>query len=170
MCILCTGFATTTPPTRLKNIGNDIFDVEFLIDMGSLVFTSPWEESVPFRAQNAVLNKPQVQRSVEEKKNVIDMLQQSPRSSTRRISARLIVLLMIVENFTYGAWLHPNHIQRIQHLVRPVMGKRPHCCGWIEANPHTIRNLLLTDEAPMESTVPKFPQKIPKQTHRITFP
>jgi hypothetical protein len=45
--------------------------------------------------------KPQVQQSLEEKENVIDMLQQRPRSSTRRISARLIVLLMTVENCTY---------------------------------------------------------------------
>jgi len=42
---------------------------------------------------------PQVQRSVEENVNVIDMLQRSPRSSTRRISARLNVLLMSLENF-----------------------------------------------------------------------
>jgi len=35
-----TGFSTTTPLTRLKNIGNDNLDVESLVDMGSLVFTS----------------------------------------------------------------------------------------------------------------------------------
>ena len=46
--------------------------------------------------------KPQIQQSVEEKGNVIGMLQRSPRSSTRRISARLSVLLMSVENFMYG--------------------------------------------------------------------
>jgi len=41
MCILCTGFTTTTPMTLLKNIGNDIIYVESLIDMRSLVLTSP---------------------------------------------------------------------------------------------------------------------------------
>jgi hypothetical protein len=50
MFILCTGFATTTPLTRLKNIGNDILDVESLTDIGLLVFTSTWEEKAPFRA------------------------------------------------------------------------------------------------------------------------
>jgi hypothetical protein len=49
MCILCTGFVTTAPLTRLKNIG-DILDGETLIDMGSLVFTSTVEEKTPFRA------------------------------------------------------------------------------------------------------------------------
>jgi len=127
--------------TLLKNIGNDIIYVESLIDMRSLVLTSPWEESVLFRAQNAVLNKSQVQRSLEEKENGFDMLQQSPRSSTRRISAHLIVLLMIVENFMYGDWLHPNHIQRIQHLGRAVMGKRSHCCGLNSNNCRIIRNI-----------------------------
>ena len=46
--------------------------------------------------------KPQVQRSVEEKENVIDMLQRSPRRSTRQISARLNIPLMSLENFMYG--------------------------------------------------------------------
>jgi len=46
--------------------------------------------------------KHKVQRIVEEKENVIDMLQRSSHSSTRRISARLSVLLMSLENFIYG--------------------------------------------------------------------
>ena len=114
--------------------------------------------------------KPQVQRSVEEKQNVIDMLQRSPRSSTR-ISARLI-LLISVENAMYGEWLHRNHIQSIQHLGRAVMGKQPQFCGWINANSHTIHNLLLTDEAlftPYGVSNTKFPRKFPKRTHRLTF-
>jgi hypothetical protein len=110
---------------------------------------------------------------VEEKENVLYMLQRIPCSSTRRISARLNVLLKSVENFMSGDWLHPNHIQPIQHLGRAVMGKRPQCCGWIDANPHTIRNLLLTDEAlstPCGVSNTKISRKIPKRDHRITFP
>jgi hypothetical protein len=42
--------------------------------------------------------KPQLQRSVEEKGTVIYMLQLSPRTVTRRISALLNVLRMILEN------------------------------------------------------------------------
>jgi len=72
---------------------------------------------------------------------------------------------MIVENFMYGDWLHPNHIQRIQHLGRAVMGKWSQCCGWIDANPHTIRKHLLTNEAlftPHGVSITKLPRKIPK--------
>ena len=90
--------------------------------------------------------KPQVQRSVEEKGNVIDMLQRSPRSSTKRISGRLIFLLMSVENYMYGDWLHPNHIQRVQHLERAVMGIRRQCCGLNNNNLRRIRNNLCADE------------------------
>jgi hypothetical protein len=50
MCILCTGFATTTPLTPLKIFGNGILDVESLIDMGSLVFTGTREERARFQA------------------------------------------------------------------------------------------------------------------------
>jgi hypothetical protein len=46
--------------------------------------------------------KLQLQRSVEEQGNVTDTLQRSPRTSTRRISVRLGVLRMSLENCMYG--------------------------------------------------------------------
>jgi hypothetical protein len=54
----------------------------------------------------------QLQRSVEEKGIVIYMLQQSPRTGTRRISTRLNILRMILENFMYRDVLYPSHTQR----------------------------------------------------------
>jgi len=74
----------------------------------------------------------------------------------------------------YGDWLGPDHIHRTQHLGRAVMGKRSQCCGWINANPHTISNVLLTDEALFTpygvSSTKRRPPKIPKRTPRVTFP
>ena len=113
--------------------------------------------SVNRRAKN------EVQRRVEENENVIDMLQRSPRSNTRWISGRLIFLLMSVENFMYGDWLHLNRIQRVRHLGRAVMAKRQKCCNLNSYNRRRIRNNLFADETHF------FPRWSQKHTQKITF-
>jgi len=42
---------------------------------------------------------------------------------------------------------NPYHIQRIQHLEPTNMCSQLELCCCINSNPHTIRNILFTDEA-----------------------
>ena len=47
----------------------------------------------------------------------------------------------------YGDWLHPNHIQRVQHLGPAVMSKRSQYCNLNSKNRRRIRNNLFADGA-----------------------
>ena len=89
----------------------------------------------------------QVQRNVEEDENIIDMVQRSPRTSTRRISAHFCVPRMKVWRTLNTEGIYPYHIQRIQHLEPADMCSRLELCRWINSNSHMNRNILFTDEA-----------------------
>jgi hypothetical protein len=54
----------------------------------------------------------QVQRNIEEEENIIDVVQRSPRTSTRGVSARLSVPRMRVSRTLKTEGLYPYHILR----------------------------------------------------------
>ena len=89
----------------------------------------------------------QVQRNVEDDEHIIDLVQRSPRTSTRRISARLRIPRMSVWRTLFREGMYPYHIQRVQHLEPADMCSRLVLCRWINSNPRVIRNVLFTDEA-----------------------
>ena len=89
----------------------------------------------------------QVQRNVEDDEQIIDMVQGSPRTSTRRISAPLCIPRMRVWRTLFIEGLYPYNIQRVQHLESADMCSRLGLCRWINSNPRVIRNVLFTDEA-----------------------
>jgi hypothetical protein len=89
----------------------------------------------------------QVQRNVEDDDHIIDMVQRSPRTSTRRISAHLRIPRMRVWRTLFADGLYPYHIQRVQHLEPADMCSRLDLCRWINSNPRVIRNVLFTDKA-----------------------
>jgi hypothetical protein len=89
----------------------------------------------------------QVQRIVEEDEYIIDMVQRSPRTSTRRISARLRIPRMRVWRTLHTEGMYPYHIKRVQHLEPADMCSLLDLCRWINSNPRVIRNVLFTDEA-----------------------
>jgi hypothetical protein len=88
----------------------------------------------------------QVQRNVEEEEHIIDMVQRSPRTTTR-ISAHLRIPRMRVWWTLFTDGMYPYHIQRVQHLEPADMCSRLDLCRWINSNPRVIRNVSFTDEA-----------------------
>jgi len=89
----------------------------------------------------------QVQRSLEEGGNIIDMVQGSPRTSTPRVSARLNVPRKKVSRKLLNTeGLYPYHIQRIQQLVPAGMVSWLASCTVSNANPQKFRNILFSGE------------------------
>jgi hypothetical protein len=58
----------------------------------------------------------QVPQNVEDDEHIIDMVERSPRTSTRRISARLRIPRMRVWRTLFTEGMYPYHIQSVQHL------------------------------------------------------
>ena len=87
----------------------------------------------------------QVQRSVEDDEHNVDMVQLSPSTSTRRISARLRIPRMTVWRTLFTEGMYPYHIQRVQHLEPADMCSQLDLCRWINSNPRVIRNVLLQE-------------------------
>jgi len=69
-----------------------------------------------------------------------DMVQRSPRTSARRISARLRIPRMRVWRMLFTEGMYPYHIQRVQQLEPADMCSRLDLCRWINSNPSVIRN------------------------------
>jgi len=89
----------------------------------------------------------QVQRNVEGDENIPDMVQQSPHTTTRIISACFCVPRMRVWQRLHTEGMYPYNIQRIQHLEPADMCSRLELCRWINSNSHMIHNILFTDKA-----------------------
>ena len=82
----------------------------------------------------------QVQRNVVDEED-IDAVERSPRTSTRRISARPCSSMRVWRtSHTEGLCLY--HIQRIQHLQPADMASRWELCRSINADPHIIREFF----------------------------
>jgi len=129
------GFVTVLPLPLLNNISYDLLDDESPIDLYSLGFNSTCEKKKLLPSANGRAER-QVQRSLEEGGNIIDMVQGSPRTSTPRVSARLSVpRKKVSRKLLYTEGLYPYHIKRIQHLKPVSLVSRMASCSVSNANP-----------------------------------
>ena len=79
--------------------------------------------------------------------NIFEMVQRSPRLSTRRMASRIGVSCMQVWRSLHEENLYPYHDQTLQHLEP---GNHAQCldfCQWVTANPELLSVILFSDEA-----------------------
>jgi hypothetical protein len=96
----------------------------------------------------SVQSEREVVRDVNTRENILEMVQRSPRLSTRRIASRIVVLPRQVWRTLHDDDLHPYYDQRIQHLEPGDLNQRMNLCHWIKAYHEFISLILFTDEAP----------------------
>lgn len=86
-------------------------------------------------------------QNVEEQENIINIVQEHPEVSTRRISAQLGVPHVRVWRTLNKERLHPYHIQQAQRLEQGDNVNRLEFCQWIIDHRPTTYRTLFTDEA-----------------------
>ncbi|KAJ4426346.1 hypothetical protein ANN_27160 [Periplaneta americana] len=87
------------------------------------------------------------EQNVDEVEDIIQLVERSPATSTRRISARIGVPHTRVWRTLRMHGFYPHHLQRIQHLRAGDEGRRLQFCRWLLVNRRVIPFLLFTDEA-----------------------
>lgn len=87
------------------------------------------------------------EQNVNEVEDILQSVERSPSTSTRRIAARIGVPQTRVWRTLRVNGLHPYHLQRIQHLREGDEGRRLEFCRWLIANRRVIPLILFTDEA-----------------------
>jgi len=78
--------------------------------------------------------------------NILEMVQRSPRLSTRRIASRIGVSRLQVWRTLHEEDLHPYHDHRV-HLEPGDPAQCMDLCQWITAYPELLSVILFTDEA-----------------------
>jgi len=139
--------AMVVPLLLLKNTVNGFLCAEFRI-VECFVFKvfSTLRESgaLPIAHVSSELAHKQ---NMEEQENILDMVQRSPTTSTRRLSARICVSRTRVWRTLHEDGLYPFHPQPVQNLHPGDSAMRLEFCHWL----YTIRQLLplilFTDEA-----------------------
>ena len=107
-CILCMDFAMGMHVLLLK-ITKGVFPIEgFRLE----VFTRHCVRLVVFQVQS----EREVVRTINTRENILEMVQRSPRLSTRRMASRIGVSRMQVWQTLHEEDLYPYHDQRVQHL------------------------------------------------------
>jgi len=81
------------------------------------------------------------------RENILEIVQRSPRLSTRRIASRIGVSCMQVWRTFHEKDLHPYHDHRVQHLEPGDPAQRMDLCHCITAHPELLSVILFTDEA-----------------------
>ena len=95
----------------------------------------------------AVRSETEVVRTINTRENILEMVQRSPRLSTRRMASRIGVSRMQVWRTLHEEDLYPYHDQRVQHLEPGDHAQRMDLCRWITAHPEMLNVILFTDEA-----------------------
>ena len=85
-------------------------------------------------------------RTINTRENILQMVQRSPRLSTRRNASRIGVSRMKVWRILQED-LYPYHDQRVQHLEPGDHAQRIDLCKWIKAHPELLSIILFSDEA-----------------------
>ena len=86
-------------------------------------------------------------QTINARENILDMVQRSPRLSTRRMASRVGLSRMNVWRTLHEENLYPYHVQRVQHLEPGDHAKRMDLCHWVSAHPELLNAILFTDEA-----------------------
>src|SRR5215471_20859338 len=95
----------------------------------------------------SVQSEREVVRTINTRENILQMVQRSPRLSTRRMASRIGVSHMQVRRTLHEEDLYPYHDQRVQHLEPGDHAQRMDLCHWIKAHPELFRVILFSDEA-----------------------
>ena len=88
-----------------------------------------------------------VNEGVDEEEGIVQMVQSSPRASTRRIARRLRVAHTRVWRTLHAEGMYPYHVQRVQHLRPGDFAERLEFCKWLNGSRELHRYILFTDEA-----------------------
>ena len=86
-------------------------------------------------------------RTTKTREKILDMVQRSPRLSTRRMASRVGLSRMNVWRTLHEENLYPFHDQRVQHLEPGDHAQRMDLCHWVNAHPELLNVILFTDEA-----------------------
>ena len=89
----------------------------------------------------------EIVRTINARENILDMVQRSPRLSTRRMASRVGLSRMNFWRTIHEVYLYPYHDQRVQHLEPGDHAKRMVLCYWVNAHPELLNQILFTDEA-----------------------
>jgi len=95
----------------------------------------------------SVQSEREVVRTTNTRENILQMVQRSPRLSTRRTASRIGVSGMQVWRTLHEEDLYPYHDQRVQHLEPGNHAQRMDLCHWIKAHPELLSVILFSDEA-----------------------
>jgi len=85
-------------------------------------------------------------QNMEEQENIFDMVQRSPTTSTRRISARIGVSRTRVWRTLHGDGVYSFHLQPVQNLHPGDSAMRLEFCLWLHNNRKMLPLILFTDE------------------------
>ena len=88
----------------------------------------------------ALHSEREIVRTINTRENILDMVQRSPRLSTRRMACRVGLSRMNVWRTLHEENLYLYHDQRVQHLEPGDHAKRMDLCHWVNA--HSERNFI----------------------------
>ena len=84
---------------------------------------------------------------MEEQENILDMVQRSSTTSTRRLSARIGVSRTRVWQALHEDGLYPSHPQPVQDVHPGDSAMRLEFCNWLHTNRQLLPLILFTDES-----------------------
>ena len=93
-----------------------------------------------------VQSEREVVRTINTRQNILQMVQRSPRLSTRRVASRIGVSRMQVWRTLHEEDMYPYHDQRAQHLEPGDHAQCMDLCHWIKAHPELLSVILFSDE------------------------
>jgi len=94
----------------------------------------------------SVQSEREVVRTINTQENILQMVQRSPRLSTRRMASRIGVSRMQVWRTLHEEDLYPYHDQRV-HLEPGDHAQCMDFCHWIKVHPELLSIILFSDEA-----------------------
>jgi len=95
----------------------------------------------------SVQSEREVVRTISTQENILEMVQRSPRLSTRRMASRIGVSRMQVWRTLHEENLYPYHDQSVQHLEPGDHAQHMDLWHWIKAHPELLSVILFSDEA-----------------------
>ena len=93
------------------------------------------------------LNEHQERRHLDVEENIMDLVNNNPEISTRRVSNAVNVPHVTVWRRLKKHRLHPYHIQQVQRLEAGDEERRMNFSRWVVRNQRVFRRCLFTDEA-----------------------